>query len=117
MTIVDNGNGTQSPDYQNIVDYLQLPVETSTPTGQLSSSSFHSATSSSSAGLSVTQSSVTTNIGPSTTSVSPLYFVGDNLAADLYANSLNTLATITSESDAFVTDRDPSLLQHSSSNL
>ncbi|VDM26059.1 unnamed protein product, partial [Hydatigera taeniaeformis] len=48
VTSIDRGDGAHSPEYQSrnsgvLVDNLpQLPVETSTPTGQLSSSSFHS---------------------------------------------------------------------------
>ncbi|VDM22019.1 unnamed protein product, partial [Hydatigera taeniaeformis] len=109
--------GAHSPEYQSrnsgvLVDNLpQLPVETSTPTGQLSSSSFHSATSSSSAGLSVTHPSTSITWGQNATSISPPY-----LATELDAASLNAFCYLIPGSDSSVPDGSSGPGKHSSAN-
>ncbi|KAL5969838.1 G1/S-specific cyclin-D2 [Taenia solium] len=117
VTSIDRGDGAHSPDYQNpnsgiLADNLsQLPVETSTPTGQLSSSSFHSATSSSSASLSVTQRSTSITWGQNVASISPSSF-----ATELEATSLNAFCYLVSGSDVSVPYGSSDSRKHSSAN-
>ncbi|CDS37322.1 G1:S specific cyclin D1 [Echinococcus multilocularis] len=113
VTSVDRGDGAHSPEYQNqnsgiLVDSLpQLPVETSTPTGRLSSS-FHSATSSSSTGLSVTQPFASITWGQNVTSASPSYIV-----TELDATSLNAFGYLVSGHEASAPNGSSNSRKHS----